>query len=160
MPYNLRLITGKEAILASKLKAERYTLRLPKMIYRVLLKEESLVQLDEQSAFYGDGSRSDRIYKDYPMYLEAIYSPEQMGLDGFGIDTSRQIMFFGATYLFNEAGITPAEGDLIVWDGDSYEVRTIKPKEDSQISKTNFFTEIQMVADIPFADMPQHREET
>lgn len=159
MSYNLTLVTGKEAILASKLKAERYTLSFPEMIYKVLLKEDSLVDMDERSSFYGDGSRSDRVYKNYPMHLDPIYAPEDMGLDGFGIDTTRQIMFFGAIYLFNEAGITPAKGDLIVWDGDSYEVFTIKPKEDSEISKTNFFTEIQFVANIPYADLPQQREE-
>jgi hypothetical protein len=159
MPYSLRFIGNKEALMAAKLKAERYTLSFPELNYRVLLKAESIVEMNEERKFYKSGSRGDRKYKNYPMFLRPVYSPEDMGLSGFGLDTTRQIMFFGASYLFSEAGIDPAKGDLIVWDGDPFEVFTVKPKEDSQISLTNFFTELEIVADIPFTDMPQTRNE-
>lgn len=147
MAYELGFVGSPEAKLAARLVAEQYRFSYPKMTYRVVDATQSLVDPD-----YGDAKRSARVYTDYPMWLHPVYRPEEMGLSAFGIDRTRQIIFFGSTHLFDSLGITPKFGDVIMWELDPYEVQTFKPKEDSEIAKTNFFTEMELVANIPAPD--------
>ena len=87
------------------------------------------------------------------MWLEPVYNPVKMGLSAFGIDIERQILFYASTYLFDSQGIQPKQGDLIIWENDPYEIATYKPREDSEVGKTNFFTELELVANIPPPDL-------
>lgn len=148
MAYKLTFIGSKEALLAAKFVAETYKHSYPKVTYRVLKTDSTLVD-----PTYGDARRVDRVYQDYPMNMEPVYNPEDMGLSGFGIDRKRQIMFHAATYIFHNLGITPKQGDEVIWEGDHYEVVTFKPKSDSEIGKTNFFAEFELVANIPPPDI-------
>ena len=147
MAYELGFIGSLEAKLAAKLVAEQYRFSYPKMIYRVLDLTTTILDPD-----YKDATRVERTYQDQPMWLHPVYRPEEMGLSAFGIDRKRQILFFASTFLFDSLGVTPKQGDLIMWDGDPYEVATFKPKEDSEIAKTNFFTELELVANIHAPD--------
>lgn len=148
MSYKVGAIGTLEARMAAKLVGEQYRFSYPKLTYRVLDTTETILDAD-----YGDTRRTDRVYKDFPMWLQPIYNPEEMGLSAFGIDRTRQILFFASTYLFDNQNIEPKQGDIIFWENDSYEVATFKPKADSEIAKTNFFTEMELVANIPAPDL-------
>lgn len=148
MAYKLTFLGSKEARLAAKFEAETYRHSYPELVYRVLDKDSTLID-----PTYGDARRVDRVYADYPMHLLPVYRPEDMGLSGFGIDRKRQILFRGATYTFDDFGIYPKQGDEIVWQGDHYEIATFKPFEESEIGKTNFFTQVDLVANIPPHDI-------
>jgi len=148
MAYKLTFTGGKEARLAAKLKAELYSNSFPELTYRVLNKDSTIID-----PTYGDSRRVDRVYVNYPMHLNPVYNPVDMGLSAFGIDLKRQILFLGATFAFDDLGISPKQGDEIVWEGDHYEIATYKPHLESEVAKTNFFTEIELVANIPPQDL-------
>lgn len=146
--YRTPLVGEKEVALADSLTLEYYQLHFPLLTYRALSEEQTL-----EDDFYHDTKRSDRVYKDYQLHMAPILNPEEMSLTLFGIDLTRQVVFYAAMGAFERLGLVPKPGDVIVFDSFSYEVALIRRKLDSQVAKTNYFRELEFVANIPSPDL-------
>jgi hypothetical protein len=146
--YKTPFAGERQVALADKLTVEYYRLHYPLLTYRALSETGTM-----EDDFYHDSKRADRVYKDYDLHMATVLNPEEMGLTAFGIDTTRQVVFYAAMGAFEILGLIPKPGDLVVFDGQGYEVAIIRRKLDSQVAKTNHFRELEFIANIPSPDL-------
>jgi hypothetical protein len=149
--YSQILPDEKDISVLSELATEVYEMLFPRLTYKSLSLEESLVD-----DFYGDATKSDRVYTDYEIPMVPVFSPEEMGLTGFALDITREIVFYGCRPCFEKLQLVPKIGDVIMYDGSPYFVNTVRRKEDSQVGRSNYFTEWEFITYIPNADLPSN----
>lgn len=147
--YTQILPDNKDIQVLSELAVEAYEMFFPRLVYRSLQIEESLVD-----DFYGDATKADRVYKDYEIPMVPIFSPEEMGLTGYSLDVTREIVFYGCRPCFEKLELIPKIGDVIVYDGNYYFINTVRRKEDSQIGRSDYFMEWEFITYIPNVDLP------
>lgn len=144
-----RFVGTKDVNLWEKLLVEQYRLQAPRLTYRVLSIENSLVH-----DIYGTAEHTERSFTDVlEVPLRPVFAPEEMGLSAWAIDITRQILFRSSRKVLSERGIMPKIGDEIIYDGNRYEIATVLRREESQVGVTNEFLEFDLVANIPSPDL-------
>lgn len=144
-----RFIGTKDVNLWERLLVEQYRLQAPRLTYRVLDIEHSLVH-----EFYGTAEHTERSFAEVlEVPLRPIFAPEDMGLSAWAIDITRQILFRSSRKVLAERGIMPKIGDEVVYDSNRYEIATVLRREESQVGVTNEFLEFDLVANMPSPDL-------
>lgn len=145
--YDTVIAGNKEIETLADLTLEYYSLHYPLLEYRVLDHDETIID-----DFYGTSKRADRVYKVHKLPMNPNVSPEEMGLTAFSIDVTRTIVFHAAAAAFNRLNCTPKEGDVILFDGDLYEVNVARRLKESRVAKTNAYLELEFLTTIAQKD--------
>lgn len=136
--------------LVKELTLEYYQQLFPKLEYLELSDSESIVH-----PLYGTSKRSDRAYTSHRLILAPIPEPENMGMTAFGIDVTRNAVFHAPIAAFEQLGLVPKEGDVVVYDGDRYEVSVARRWLESKIGHTDAYSEYELITSKPRSDFSQ-----
>lgn len=126
----------------AELVAERYRNSFPKLEYGVLLLGDGESIVDD---FYGTSRRSERKYASFKFPIRANVSPEEMGMTAYAIDVTRQVVFHAAAPILEKLELVPKPGDIVVYDGDIYEVNIARRWMESRVGQTEYFTVVELI---------------
>lgn len=118
---------------------------MPELMYRVLKTSDPI--LDD---FYGDAPVQDRGYDDYTVHIRPEYTPEEQDFGEHAIIEEERVIIFGLSIgLMDAQSIDPKIGDVIVFDGDNYEIRTVVRAEESYLGNINVAYEMLAMCNRP-----------
>jgi len=123
---------------------EFYERHMPEMTYRVLN-----LQTTEIDDFYGETEVGARKYDDTTLHLIVDFTPEEQTFEKYGIDEKRGLLFTACRPLLEDSGVRPKIGDVIMFDGEPFEVYTVTRKPESYFAHSNYFFELILAADRP-----------
>lgn len=138
--YATPLTSAVEIETLADLVMERHTLCFPEFEYGSLVLDESIVD-----DFYGTSKRGERVYRTYWLPMKANVSPEEMGMSVYSLDVTRQTVFHAAAPILERLELIPKEGDIVMFDGDIYELQIARRWMESRVGQTEYYTIIELI---------------
>jgi hypothetical protein len=135
----------KDLAVLKSMYLEYYQFHFPLLEYMVLD-----VDASESESFYGDMDPDDRTFLQPHSALNLHYdlvSAEYLK-ERFGIDRKSEHLFRACQPQLDTVSIVPKTGDRIVFDGNQYEIDTVKRNPESFFGHTNYAFELLLTADV------------
>ena len=140
--YATPMTSAEDIETLAGLVVERHVNCYPELEYGSLLLGEGESIVDD---FYGTSKRGERMYRTYKFSIRANVSAEEMGMTVYAIDVTRQTVFHAAEPLLEKLELVPKIGDVVVFDGDLYEVNVARRWMESRVGQTEYYTIIELI---------------
>jgi hypothetical protein len=145
--YNTLITSDVDIETMSELTQEYYNTHFPPIPYLVFIEERSIV-----NEVYGTSKKTERSYDTYRIPINALVTPEEMGLTAFSIDVTRDSVFHSSKGLFEKLKIVPKIGDVIFFDNDYFDLKVVRRLERSKVAQTNAYLEYEFIGTVDQRD--------